>query len=363
MIAITGIGLTVPGANSLAVFVKQLLSRRVSTSRREIQHWGDVPVGLCDCPQVRPHKVRTRGTRAGDLACYAAAQAMGDDTPDAIICGISEHGGAYTQQECHEFLTGGAPRPAVSPLYLQRMIANAPAGEVAQYLHCTGIVRTISTACAAGLSAIIEGCEMLLSGRAEVVLAGGASEAPESYGSFAGFFSLGALAKDCARPFGHGRDGVVVSEGACFIRLELADRTTRPIMGTIEAWAETCDADHPTTASGHGLMRAVSAACDGLEIVGTIAHATGTQVGDEIELEQIPGRATSIKGAIGHTMGAAGAVNVAVASTGLLPACVGCTDPISDRVLMSPLQGDGLIACTALGMWGQNAVAVVRPRA
>lgn len=357
-VVITGIGVVVPGANSMEGLVALLEGSFCGTQRISAMHWGAVPAGICGYLQSRPHKIRNRGTAAGDLACYAAAQAMGGDTPDAIICGISEHGATYTQHECHDYLQNGTT--PVSPLYLQRNIANAPAGEVAQHLGCNGIVRTVSTACASGISAIIEGCEMLLARRADVVLAGGVSEATNSYGSFSGFSALGALAKEKARPFDTDRDGIVVSDGACFFRLEREGETTQPIIARILGWAETCDASHPTTSTGPHLKRAYEKATAGFDIPGTICHATGTVAGDEIELSQIPGRVTSIKGAIGHTMGAAGAVNVAVAAHGILPACVGCDNPISELVIMETIRTDQPIACTALGMWGQNAVMVVQ---
>lgn len=357
-IVITGIGVVVPEANNVDELEGLMRGGVCATRGTATPYWRFGPAGTCCHPPSRPHKIRNRGTVAGDLACYAANQAMGGDIPGAIICGISEHGATYTQQECHDYLQNGTT--PVSHLYLQRNIANAPAGEVAQHLGCTGIVRTVSTACASGISAIIDGCEMILSGRANVVLAGGVSEATNSYGSFSGFSALGALAKDKARPFDTGRDGIVVSDGACFLRLEREYETTRPIIARILGWAETCDASHPTTSTGPHLKRAYEQATAGFDIAGTICHATGTVAGDEIELSQIPGRVTSIKGAIGHTMGAAGAVNVAVAAHGLLPACVGCDNPISDRVIMETIRTDEPIACTAIGMWGQNAVMVVQ---
>lgn len=378
MIAITGIGLTVPGANTPGELFALLLEKRVATKMVDIPGYGLAPAGVCDCDteRHRTYKENRRGTRAGALAVFAAKEAVaaaGVDGDMAVVCGVSDYGAVPTQVELHRLLEN-KDIGKWSPLYGPHVVCNAPAGEVAIALGATGPVRSVSTACASGATAIIDGCEMLIAGRANTVVAGGVSEAIHGYGSFAGFAAQQALAKERCRPLDIHRDGVVISEGACFVvleRLEDAKERGAKILAEITGWGEACDAEHPTTANGVGLTRAMTEAMDMAQLSGVAAvipHATGTVAGDEIEAECIKlvfprARMSGNKGSIGHTMGAAGAVNVAVAAlaqcAGVIPQMTGCESPAVDRVASEKLLNLGPIACNALGMWGANACIVV----
>lgn len=382
MIAITGIGLTVPGANTPGELFSLLLENRVATKMVDIPGYGLAPAGVCDCDteRHRSYKENRRGTRAGALAVFAAKEAVvaagvggGDDM--AVVCGISDYGAVPTQVELHR-LSESKDVGGWSPLYGPHIVCNAPAGEVAIALGAKGPVRSVSTACASGATAIIDGCEMLLAGRAKVAVAGGTSEIVDLCG-VAAFSSQGVLAKERCRPFDKERDGVVISEGACFLVLErLIDAEERgaTVLAIISGWGEACDAEHPTLSSGKGLIRAMEDACDMAQVerVGAvIVHATGTVAGDEVEEECVnqmfPGAVVSAnKGSIGHTMGAAGAVNVAVAAlsfgAGGVPPTAGCKNPITEMcACFSGIQVEGPIACNAVGMWGANACIVVGP--
>lgn len=345
MIAITGVGITVPGANSQQEFAALLESDMVATTIKEVPGFGPAPVGECGCPteKYRSYKANRRGTRAGALAVYAAGEALDGRTADAVVCGVSDFGAVPTQVEMHRLLdTKDIAR--WSSLYGPHVVCNAPAGEVAMAFGITGAVRSISTACASGASAIIEGCEMLIAGRASSVLAGGVSESIHGYGSFAGFAAQGLLSKSTCKPFSPERDGVVISEGACFLlleRLEEAKERGAHILGVITGWGESCDAEHETVANGKGLRQAIMEATEMSLCAPSafVAHATGTIAGDEVEENVLSCWASKIvtnKGSIGHTMGAAGAVNVLHGT--MLP---------------------GPVACIALGMWGQNACVMV----
>lgn len=204
------------------------------------------------------------------------------------------------------------------------------ASQIAIELQTGGPALVLPTACAAGNYAIGWGLDLIRSNRADVVIAGGADAL--SRGCYAVFNRLGAMAKDVCRPFDKNRSGMMVSEGAAALLLEsgehMARRRARPYAELL-GYGLSCDAHHPTAPHPEGLgaiaslRMAVRNAGIGLERVSYInAHGTGTRANDVAEskavravladrADQVP--VSSIKSMIGHTMGAASAIE-AVAS-------------------------------------------------
>jgi 3-oxoacyl-[acyl-carrier-protein] synthase II len=188
-----------------------------------------------------------------------------------------------------------------------------------------GPVLTVSVACASGAAALGAGAELIRQGRADRVLAGGYDALSEFV--FSGFDSLRALTRTCPKPFDRARDGLALGEGAGFVLLEEAEsahrRGARPL-AVFRGYASAGDAHHMTRPSpgGEGLARAVTGALeDAGETAAHVAfvssHGTATPFNDRMEaaalkrvfgdsLRDVP--VNSIKPALGHTLGAAGAL-------------------------------------------------------
>jgi 3-oxoacyl-[acyl-carrier-protein] synthase II len=186
----------------------------------------------------------------------------------------------------------------------------------------------ISAACSSSSAAAARGAAMIRRGHADCVLVVACDSVTEFV--FSGFSSLMALDKIPARPFDKNRAGLSVGEAAAFLVLmseERAVRERRPILGEIAGWGMSDDANHMTGPSreSEGLVRAIHAALQSAGItahqVGFIsAHGTGTPYNDAMEMrafrsafEERKVPVYSIKGAIGHTMGAAGLVEMSLA--------------------------------------------------
>ena len=202
-----------------------------------------------------------------------------------------------------------------------RLLKEGPLAVVATRLGLGGPVAVPSSACAAGTTAICWAAEQIAAGRCDVMLAGGTDEVTEVV--FAGFHSLRLLSPDRCRPFSADRRGLVLSEGAALLVLEEEQHAIRrgvPILARLAGWGMSCDAFHMTTPHSDGMYRAMQAAMEDAGTTGPAlscvsAHATGSVANDVAEAAAIrrltaqdsPVRVTGIKGALGHTQGAAGA--------------------------------------------------------
>jgi 3-oxoacyl-[acyl-carrier-protein] synthase II len=180
----------------------------------------------------------------------------------------------------------------------------------------------ISSACTSSTAAIALGAAAICEGECDCVLVVACDAVTEFV--FAGFSSLMALDPDGARPFDANRKGLSVGEGAGYLLLmseERARRENRPILGTVRGWGLSNDANHMTGPSrdGVGLARAIRTALrladtDEKEIGFICAHGTGTSYNDTMELLAFqsvfssPRSLFSVKGGMGHTMGAAGLI-------------------------------------------------------
>jgi 3-oxoacyl-[acyl-carrier-protein] synthase II len=221
-------------------------------------------------------------------------------------------------------------------------------GHVAAELGFAGEVMMIPTACAAGNYAIAHACDLLRAGRARTMLAGGAD--CFSRITYTGFARLGAIAPEICQPFDRNRKGMVPGEGAAMLLLELKeDAIARGahIYCEVAGYGLSCDAHHMTAAhpQGEGASRAISLALkqSGVspEAVDYIsAHGTGTPTNDRLETiavkkafgdlaYKIP--ISSIKSMLGHTMGAASAIEAAVCALAIthqqIPATMNLHNP------------------------------------
>ena len=252
-------------------------------------------------------------------------------------------------------------------------------------LDCASPAITVSAACASGLTAIRLGAAMLALDRADVVLAGGYDTISEF--TFAGFSSLRLIAATVPRPFDAERDGMRIGEGAGIVVLERgadARARGRSVIALIVGAGESSDAHHLTQPhpEGAGAARAIGAAMadDDARIELIIAHATATPNNDAAEYAAYAtafgeGLGTTpvvaLKSRLGHTLGAAGALELVLGveclRRGSMPttAALALVDRASfpkldliDAPRQAPTAGDVLV--TSLGFGGANACLRVR---
>ncbi len=203
------------------------------------------------------------------------------------------------------------------------------AGNVAAELGLAGEAMMIPTACAAGNYAIAHACDLLRAGKSDFMLAGGADSFSRI--TYTGFARLGAIAPEVCQPFDRDRKGMIPGEGAAMLLLELQERAVARgarIYCEIAGYGLTCDAHHMTAAhpEGKGAARAMRMALQASNIAAEqvdyiSAHGTGTPTNDRLETIAVK-RAfgdlaykipiSSIKSMLGHTMGAASAIQAAV---------------------------------------------------
>jgi 3-oxoacyl-[acyl-carrier-protein] synthase II len=274
---------------------------------------------------------------AGQMAMVAAREAWKDaGSPDVdrerlgvvIATGI---GGVWTLLSAYDVLKEKGPR-RVFPLTVPMLMANGPAASVSIELGAKAGVRTTVSACASGAEAVAEGLDMIRSGHADMVVAGG-TEACTHPLPIAGFAAMQALStrnddpRIASRPYDTARDGFVLGEGSALLVLEAEEHARArgaKIYAEVAGAGLTSDAHHIAAPDpeGVGAARAIAMALDGAglttsDIVHLNAHATSTPVGDIAESKAIHaalGAATdgvavsATKSMTGHLLGAAGAL-------------------------------------------------------
>lgn len=282
---------------------------------------------------------------------------------------------------------------AVNPTMLPAVLISSAACAVAIRFGIRGPVSAPVAACATGAVAIGEAARRLAHGEAAVIIAGGSDSVMTPLG-IAAFGRLGALStkndtpeRACA-PFSAGRDGTVVGEGAAILILEtLAHAETRnaPILAEFAGYGLTSDACHLVAPAPDG-AQAAQAMCQALagsasapsEVDWICAHGTGTQLNDLAETRAIKlalGKhacrtpVSSIKGALGHMLGAAGAISAVAAvqaiCTGVIPPTLNYDrpDPACDLDYVPNIAREALIKLAlvnAFGFGGQNAALAFR---
>jgi len=325
--------------------------------------------------------------RAGAFALAAAAQALeaAGIAPDQLDLGRvgvalgTTLGGMEIFETWDAAVAAGEPLPGA----LDRIPYYSPAARVADAIGARGPVMTPQLACASGSEAVVLAADWVRAGRADVVFAGGADLLCRFV--VAGFNCLHATA-DIARPFDRDRRGLVLGEGAAVLVIEDAARAARRgarVRARVLGAGAAADATHMTAPDreGGGVVRAVLAALHDAGVdPGAVdfvsAHGTGTPFNDAMEAHALrrlfgdrPVPVNSIKGAIGHTLGAAGAFE-AVLCTGVLdegciPPTVGLEHPDPaceglDLVRGEARRGDVRVALsTSSGFAGANTALVL----
>lgn len=377
-VAITGLGAVSCAGLGADNLFDSLLAGMVPSSRRvpefDASHLGG------------PKEIR----RLDPFALFALAAAdeawrqsgLPDQFDDGAAIMATGIGGLQTLTEQLGVLQDkGAAR--VSPFMIPSMMPNAGAAAVSMRFGLQGPAETIATACAAGTHAIGTAARLVASGRVTVAVAGG-SEAVITPVAEAGFRNMTALSSSGhSMPFDEARDGFVMGEGAGALVLEdwhHAEARGAIIFGELLGAASTADAHHLTAPQpdGRGALACMRLALADAELeasyVGHInAHGTSTPLNDLAEAQALRALfgshvppVTSVKGFLGHSLAAAGALEAVVATLSLvratLPPTVGTTnvDPAIDLdIVLSPrAYFGGPILSNSFGFGGHNGCLV-----
>jgi 3-oxoacyl-[acyl-carrier-protein] synthase II len=342
-VVVTGIGVVTPlGDDVDAVF------DRIVAGEHAARRWPDLeaagfPIAVANRVDDRdvldpdPHR---RGRELAQRALDSALADAGLARSDLVAAGVYV---GSTMGESAAFETAGEGAAAD----LDDAGVDTFARHVGALLGTIGPVRAYGTACAAGNYAIGSAARALANGRVDVAVAGGVD--PFSRIAQLGFARARAMASERCRPFDRNRRGMQLGEGAALLVLERqssAERRGAAVLATIGALGLSGDAHHPTAPrpDGSGIAVAIESALKRSGVtageVGWVnAHGTGTAASDAAEaaaLSTVFGASgcppvSSLKGALGHCMGAASAIEAALTvvalERGVIPPTTGLDEP------------------------------------
>jgi 3-oxoacyl-[acyl-carrier-protein] synthase II len=406
-VVVTGLGATSPVGGDVATTWASLLAGQ-SGIRALTQPWAaDLPVRIAgeaavDPSQVMPRVEARRLDRTAQFALIAGREAWQDAGGDAVgadperigVVVGSGIGGVLTLLSNYDALKEKGPR-LVSPLAIPMLMPNRPAAAIGLEINAKAGVHTPVSACASGAEAIAYGLDMIRTGRADVVVAGGTEAAihPLPMSAFANMMALSKRNDEperASRPYDKGRDGFVLGEGAAVIVLESAEHAQRrgariycEVAGAGLS-ADSHDIVQPDP-TGQGARRAIQAALADAdmtpgEVVHVNAHATSTPQGDIAEAAAIrealgPAAAgvavSATKSMTGHLLGAAGSLEAIATILALYervaPPTINLEDP-DDEVRLDVVGGeprslpDGPIAAldNSFGFGGHNVSLAFR---
>lgn len=258
-------------------------------------------------------------------------------------------------------------------------LPHQPAIITGNYLQTIAPVLAPMAACATGIWALARGYQLIRTGRCARVIAG-AVETPISPLTLAAFEQMNALANTGCYPFDRSREGLVLGEGGAMFVLETAELAARrqaKIYGKIKGFGLTCDAYHvsaPQAVNGSA-ARAIKQSLEQSNLTPrqidyVHAHGTSTVLNDRHEAQLIQQifpqvAVSSSKGATGHTLGASGAINIALTLMAMkhncLPPCVGLKNLEFDLNVVTQVRSAQInhAMCFSFGFGGQNAVVIV----
>jgi 3-oxoacyl-[acyl-carrier-protein] synthase II len=404
-VVITGMGAVTPLGNDVETTWQNLTAGESGAG--EITQFDHTEYSVhfaCELKDFDPktwidHKSARRMDRFAQMILAAARQAEADSGIDigkegdrigvSVATGI---GGLKSFQDCYDVLRDRGP-DRVNPFSIPQIIPNMGAAWVSMELGTRGPLSSQCTACAASNMAIGESMDAIRLGRADVMLAGG-TEAPVTRVGIAGFASMRALSrrnddpKRASRPFDAQRDGFVMGEAGAIVvleELEHARARGAKIYAEVVGYGLSSDAKHVTepdpTGQNPARAMAMAMADAGVEPsdLGYInAHGTSTPLGDASETrvikialgEDVARRVpiSSTKGATGHCLGAAGAVEaiftILAVERSLLPPTINYEeeDPTCDLDYIPNEAREADIryaASNSFGFGGHNACIVI----
>ena len=365
-VAITGCGVVSPLGTGLEPFRAALLAGRSGIRRLPDELADRAGVRVAGAIDWDPSPWFARPADAAQLdrgaqfAVAAAAQAITASGCDltkaegtrAGVCWGTGMGGAGTLESAYAQFYG-RNEPRLRPMTVVMGMANAPGASIALRWKLKGPFANYSTACSSSAMALGEAMQMILSGRADTIVAGG-SEALLTPGVLAAWNAVRTLAAEDAadpsascKPFDRRRGGLVLAEGAAAFVLE-SEASARArgaaVLGWLAGYGNSCDAEHLSRPDRAGQARAMREALAASGVspadIGYInAHGTATAVGDVVECEAIreafgdeAGRAfvSSTKSMHGHLLGGAGALEFAAAMIALTEGSIPPTAHLDD---------------------------------
>jgi 3-oxoacyl-[acyl-carrier-protein] synthase II len=363
-VVVTGLGATTPLGGDVASTWDAMLAGRSGVTALTQEWAAQLPVRiaaqLAVDPSEKVERVKLRRLdRSEAIALIAAHQAWADaaladaglDQERLAVSFGSGIGGAMTLLAQDDILEASGPR-RVSPHTVPMLMPNGPAAWVGLELGARAGVHSMASACATGAEALSLGLDIIRSGRADVVVAGG-TEAVIHPLPIAGFAAMRAMSTrndepaKASRPWDKGRDGFVLGEGAGAIILERADHAAARgarVYARLAGAGITSDGydivqPHP---EGLGAVRAIANAIADADVAKTDivhvnAHATSTPVGDMAEIAALHAALgdhpvlTATKSMSGHLLGAAGALEsiatILAIRDGVVPPTINLDDP------------------------------------
>ena len=399
-VAVTGLGAITPLGPDVAALIEGLLASRSGVRLLDEPEFAELPARLAATVDAtgRLERIEARTLdRVQQLALIAAREAWADaGAPEveperlAVVIG-SGIGGALTILGQYDVLHAKGPR-AVSPHLVPMLMPNGPAAAVGLDLGARAGVHTPVSACASGAEAIAYALDLLRSGRADVVVAGGAEACVHPL-PMAGFAQMRALSTRhdepaaASRPYDKGRDGFVLGEGAGILVLETEEHARARgarVHARLAGAGLASDAYHVTAPdpAGTGAARSIvlalrDAGVSPAELGHINAHATSTPLGDVAEARafaQALGSArppvTATKSCTGHLLGAAGAVEavatVVALRDGVIPPVLNLDDMDDeadvDAVRVVPRVHDHTSALSTSFGFGGHDVSLVLTR-
>jgi 3-oxoacyl-[acyl-carrier-protein] synthase II len=342
-VAVVAAGVATPLGLDLETFWSGLVTGVDGTSGIEQFDVADLRVGrggeikkltaLADAASMRCRASAMLLTAADDLRSHAALTA--DPARIAIVLGTALGG---VDELDRAIAAAPGPRAAANGLY------DSPAHALARRIGAAGPVLTVSTACASGATAIGVGADLLKADAADLVVAGGYDVLCRFV--MRGFDALRSLTRDRVRPFDRRRSGLLLGEAAGLVLLAREGDARAPL-GRVLGHASSSDGSHIAAPDpeGRGLEHAVrgalaTAGLGATDVELVSAHGTGTVLNDRIEtdvIKRVLGAhaydvpVNSIKGALGHTMGAAATLEAIMcllaARDGVVPSTLGYEEP------------------------------------
>ncbi len=343
-VVITGVGVVSPFGNGMPALMKGIEEGKSAVRRMEgweeyvgLQSLVAAPVAMQDEKKIPRQKRRSMG-RMSIFAAQAADEAIADagitlagEDLWRIGCIVgSTMGSAKSINDTFELMLPAKDLSKLNSTMFFQCMSHTAAVNVAQYLGLNGTVMAPAAACASALHAIGTGYDLIRLGRQDVLLCGGAEELhPTVTGSFDILFATSTKYNDrphlTPRPFDRDRDGLVCGEGSGLVVLEDYDHAVKrnaKIYAELIGYSTTANGLHVSQSNKSSMVacmrQALGDAAVGAEAIDYVsAHATATIQGDQEEAEAIREvfgatvPVSSLKGYIGHTLGASGAIELA----------------------------------------------------
>ncbi len=338
-VVVTGLGAVSPVGQSVKDYWSALVAGRSGLQPPQIERGETLTTKLVG--QIRDFDAAAHFDskqiglldRVSQFAVVAAREALAqsgltltDELSEnvAAIIGSGSGGQGTMDDGFHRLYAEGATR--LHPLSIPRMMMSAAASQVSLHCNLKGPSYAVASACASATHAIGQAFHLVRSGTVTAALCGG-TESSISFGAMKGWEAMRIMAPDACRPFSRDRKGMVIAEGAAVLVLENLDHARKrgaDILAEVIGFGMSADAKDLTAPDPNGMARAITMAMKDASLApGDVdyvnAHGTGTVANDESETQALHksfGDAarklaiSSTKSVVGHSLGAAGALEL-----------------------------------------------------